>query len=287
MNGSIAFSCSLPREMLSNSSITDENFWMLNEHNILGQPVPDVVKVLYITFQIVTTGLLMRQLWCKDNEALLHDRGYFNAYIICSISLAITVFLFGFLIIFTRDFFYGTNDITRCNLCATAGFFFVLVNTFSLHCYACWYFSTMIILVFIYKKRTSHVTIRQWLENTSRITFRIKFPLLAVVVIVCVGVAVAPLAGFGQYEFDQDLGLCVPRVTGISHRSGTKNRAFITLLAVESLVPITACAVYFSSTCSHLSHYSNIAQLESWRLSINSVSTRDMLLASDLVLSAG
>lgn len=184
----VIFSCALGRQSLSGRNITDDLFWTLNEYNILGQPAPDILKLLYCIFLPTVSILLIMRL---AKQTKLFNRVYFSVYAFCGISLMLTVFLFGFIpqIVPPGEFFYGSSDTTRCGVCAFAGFLFIFFNTLSLHSYTCWMFLA------------THFILKN-LFPSDRIILRWTFSLLVIAVFVSFWVAIPPIIGFGQYEFD-------------------------------------------------------------------------------------
>ncbi len=245
-NITVSFTCALPSELLSRNNITNDSFWTINEYNILGQPVPDVLKVLYIIFLTIVSLMLLRERSKLKVDCLLLNKVFFSYYIICGISLVFTVLLFGVLpqINPSGEFFYGSSDTTRCAVCEFAGFLFIFFNSLALHCYACWY-SIILWLLF------SDTTFTPRLKTHYRITTSS----LILASFISFWVAIPPIFGFGRFEFDRDLGLCLPRVTGESHR-GIENRSYITFLAIESLIPVIICfAMLIGHLCLSVKEY--------------------------------
>ena len=251
------FTCALPTNLLSANNISDDTFWTLNKNNILGLPLPDIVKLLYCIFMPIFAVLLIRKL--KFPKKVIFSLKILHfLYAISSILLALTVFIFGFLLQVTPsgDFFYGSSDTIRCQVCALAGFLLIYFSTLALHAYASWLLAVVASLVLCVFR----------CAPDSKSNERLAISLLVASLLVSFLVAVLPITGFGQYEYDRDLGLCLPRVTG-QGRIGIENRAYVSFLAAEYFIVVFACIVMFFSLLYVLSnHYEKQQQHELKRI---------------------
>ena len=61
-------------------------------------------------------------------------------------------------------------------------------------------------------------------------------------------IAIAPVIGFGSYEFDWNFGACIPSHTGQS-KTGVENRAYIAFLFLEGIIPLGTSIYACLATC--------------------------------------
>ena len=230
-NGSQEFSCSMSD--LSTSEVVDHSFWILNQDLIFGIPLVAVLKLLvflltFITYMFLTvTVIAKRQLRQQKHHPLTINLG------IAGVLNSVTILLFGvaFEISPGAEFVYGGSDAVRCGVCSFAGFLFVLFNTILLHTLAANSIVRFVLLVVVFTKMSKH-----HLRATVVLIWFISF-----------WIAILPVAGFGLYEFDNDFGACIPRLTGIS-KSGVENRAYVGFLLLEALIPL--CVTIFANLVS-------------------------------------
>lgn len=216
------FSCSL--STLSTSMIEDHEYWTLNPNILFGTPVVAVIKfmvtiLLFIIGIFVTMTLIGRRKLRGFNEYPL----FLNQTVVVILH-SITLLLFGLVQEFSSqaEFLYGSSDSVRCGMCAFAGFLFVLFNTVLLHTVAMNFVVLYEKLVFVF---------------TQKLSRKVNTLIVILLWFISFWIAIAPVIGFGSYEFDGNFGSCIPAHTGQS-KTGVENRTYIVFIFLEGTVPL-------------------------------------------------
>ena len=148
---------------------------------------------------------------------------------------SVTLLLFSLVTEFSprAEFVYGSNDSVRCGMCTFAGFLFILFNTVLLHTVA-------IKFLVLYEK-----VVRVFNQKLRR-----KANTIIVILLwfISFWIAIAPVVGFGSYEFDRNFGGCIPAHTGQS-KTGVENRMFIAFLFLEGVLPLSLSIFACLPTC--------------------------------------
>lgn len=128
-----------------------------------------------------------------------------------------------------REFVFGSTDVLRCNLCDAFGFFLIFLIAVSLHTLAALSVDRFILLA--------------WpLKYKSIVSKRVAVIVLCVIWLICVLIALPPLFGFGQFEFNTNFGACLPRFRNDPLLS-PYNFHYVLLVAIEALFPLCFLAV--------------------------------------------
>lgn len=215
-------------ENISSSRVTNESFWKINQTE--GAPVVATVFVIYFLVAsgwnlfIIFTFLCKRKMLREPANILLLNLA------IADLMVAMTQMFFSAITEASLRFVFGPSDVARCGMCNFVGVFFMLLYGVSMHTLAALSFDRFLLLYkpFRYKKLMSP-------RNT--------IILVVIIWLISCLLAVPPIGGLGQIEFNIRFGSCVPRFSGINIRSNIANFAYVAYVALESLFPIITIAV--------------------------------------------
>ena len=216
------FNCILSN--LSSSNITNESFWRIPEETRIGAIVIGVFLVIMCVIGVVWNSFIIITFFTK-RKLLKEPANIFLLNVaITDLLTCLTTMVFNFVTAFVQEFRFGENDVTRCAVCNMAGFFLSFLILLSLHL-----LMALSIDRFILLSRPLHY---------KRLMNRWKAILICVICyVVCFILAILPIIGFGEIEFNFTLGTCVQRFTPES------NLYYVVVLACEALIPITILAV--------------------------------------------
>ena len=217
------FSCG-NTSMLSSEFISDENFWKITEEQKVGATIAGVLILIFFlvgtgwNLFIIITFLVKHRLLKEPGNVFLFNVSITDLLICLSTMVSTYVIAFG------KEFIFGNDDVSRCILCKTSGFFFQFLILVSLHLLAALSIDRFILLSkpLRYKR----------IMNRCRVT-----AICFIIYIICFILAGLPLVGFGDIEFNARFASCVPRFTP------TKNLFYVILIVVEALIPITVLAI--------------------------------------------
>ena len=146
-------------------------------------------------------------------------------------NLAVTDLLQSIFVIFSSfltevigEFVFGSSDIIRCRYCLFLGIVLHTLILQSLHTLAV---LSLDRFIFLYRP----------LKYKSMFNWKKAVAIQACLWVLCIGIAVLPTFGFGEYEFNLALATCIPRWTGQSQR-GIDNINYVILYSTESLLPL-------------------------------------------------
>ena len=216
------FSCK--RSTLDPDAITNATIWEVREDIVEGKI--GIALVISILFVIAFTWNLFIIITYIVKHNLLKQPA--NIFLF---TLAITDFMISLLVLpvsvvnyAAERFFIGDNDKTRCDVCYTQAFFLMFLILLSLHILAslsvdrCFLLSQPI----KYKKKCK--------------------PVFAVVTIIslwfiCSFVMILPVFGFGEWEFNRSMALCIARWQPF------ENLYFMAFVMMEAMIPIIILCV--------------------------------------------
>ena len=227
------FSCSL--SPLSTSTIEDHEYWTLNLNVPFGTPVVAVIKFMVTILLFIIGVFVMVTLIGRKKLRGFNEYPLFLNQTVTVILHSLTLLLFGLVIEFSpeAEFAYGSSDSVRCGMCTFAGFLFILFNTVLLHTVA------MKFLV-LYEKLVRVFNPKLRRKTNTIIVFLLWF--------ISFWIAIAPVAGFGSYEFDWNFGTCIPSHIGQS-KTGVDNRVYIAFVFLEGVVPLGISIFACLATC--------------------------------------
>lgn len=162
-----------------------------------GIPVAVIQSIIFLVaiswnLFIITVYILKRQLLKEPANLLLFTLAIVDV-LICLIIVPGPI-----IVSITREFVLGNTDEIRCAVCDTQGFFFIFLTTLSIHLLAMLSIDRCILL-----------------SNPMRYPRYRKAWLWALFIllvwVLCVVLAILPVFRFGQWEFNRNFGLCLPR----------------------------------------------------------------------------
>lgn len=218
------FTCNVDKMLLSNDNLTNKTFWKITDDQVIGATIAGVLILIFFSVGtiwnlfIIITYLVKNQLLKEPGNIFL-----FNAAI-TDFLICITIMIFSYVTAFGREFLFGNSDITRCIVCDMSGFFLMFLILVSLHL-----LSALSVDRFILLSRPLRY---------KRLMNRWKALLICLIVYaICFVLAILPLVGLGEIEFNARFASCVPRFTP------SRNLYYVVLIAVESLIPIIVLAI--------------------------------------------
>ena len=216
------FSCK--RSTLDPDDITNTTIWEVRDDIAKGKI--GIALVVSILFVIAFTWNLFIMITYIVKYNLLKQPA--NIFLF---TLALTDFLISLLILpisvvnyAAERFIFGDNDKTRCDICYTQAFFLMFLILLSLHLLA----SLSVDRCFL-------------LSQPMKYKKKCK-PVIAVVTIislwlVCSLVMILPVFGFGEWEFNRSMALCIARWQPF------ENLYFMAFVMMEAMIPIIILCV--------------------------------------------
>ena len=218
-SGSINDTFSCITSDLNPDAVTDKEFWSLRESVALGGPAIAFFESL-IFFVAVGWNLFIVITYILKYKLLKEPANVFLfSLAITDILICVMVVPFTIVSAAAGEFLIGNNDVGRCIACSTQGFFYILFTILSIHLLAMLSIDRFILL----SKPFTH--------------WKYRKPHLAVagVIFVCIWCflfSIPPAFGFGEWEFNRNLGLCLPRWSPIN------NLYYMGVVIIEALIPI-------------------------------------------------
>ena len=220
----VEFNC-LVRENLSSSEVSNSTAWTIQESLLYGTPYVATVILIFFLLSffwnlfIIITFLVKYNLLKQPGNIILLNLA------ITDLLISVMVLLFSMVTEIAQEFVFGSTDLVRCGLCDTAGFFFLLLFQISIHSLAA-------------------LSLDRFIHLTRPLNYKhIMKPWRAIVIIISIWVisfvlAVLPLVGFGQIEFNRNFGACVQRFTGENADSGLQNFYYVAFSTLWDLIPV-------------------------------------------------
>ena len=240
-NGTAEFNC-LARDNLSSSEITDRSVWKILNELQYGTPVVATVLIIFflISFSwnlfIIVTFLVKYRLLKEPGNILLLNLA------VGDFLVSITTLLFSIVTEIAQEFIFGQSDTVRCSFCDFTGTSFIFLLASSLHTLAALSIDRFLLLSLPlrYKK-----IMKIW---------------TAVVIVIFIWaisfiIAIMPVFGFGQVEFNQRFGYCVPRFTSINLVSGINNYYYPVVGVIEAIIVMVIIVVTSISTYRIVAHF--------------------------------
>ena len=144
--------------------------------------------------------------------------------------VAVTVMMFSFVSQAAKEFVFGFNDVVRCNMCNFAGFCVMFFIFTSLHMLAALSIDRFILL--------SRPLRYKQLMNAWKALI-----IVGLAWIISFIIALLPILGFGQYEFNVRYGACIPRFSEPNLITEIENFYYVVFCVVEALIPIIILGV--------------------------------------------
>ena len=219
------FSC-LTSELDPNG-ITNRTFWSLRETVLDGGIPSAVIQSLILAVAlgwnifIIVVFILKRGLLKEPANILL--------FTLAIVDVLICVIVVPGPIVVTAangEFVLGRNDQIRCAICDMQGFFFIFLTTLSVHLLALLSIDRCILL-------SNPLKYPRYRKAGVWVLF------ILLVWLLCIFIAIPPVfnIGFGQWEFNRNFGLCLPRWLPAS------NFHYMGFAFLEGLIPITVIII--------------------------------------------
>ena len=209
----------------SPDSISNQSLWMIRSDIADNGGIPTAI-VLSIMFVIAFVwNLFILVTYCYKYHLLKFPANIFLFTLaLADFIVSVTVLPASAITFAAREFVIGMTDQVRCDFCYLQGFLMVFCPVVSINILAILSIDRFFLLYkpLVYKKKES--------------------PMLAIIIIICVWIfsaflCILPAFGFGEWEFNQNIGSCMARFTP------TSNLFFVFVLVVYSLIPIVVLGI--------------------------------------------
>ena len=208
----------------SSSYTIDNRYW-----RIRGEAHHPILAVMYSIFVVVAFSwnlfIVVVMVKKRTTFKLPAHVAIFSLSVINIIS-CVTVVLPMVITQATQEWiFFNDSDHGRCIVCGFQGAFVVLLVDVALHILALMSFDRMLLLV-------KPLTYRKY--------FTKKRMLIAIIIVtvLCLLVVTPPFYGFGEIDFNRNLGVCLPRFTGDNGQ-----QLYIGFCLIEALFPLVTLIV--------------------------------------------
>ena len=201
------------------SGILDNTYWMIR-----GDVHHPILAVLYVLFFLVSFGwnvFILVVMIKKRTTFQLPAHVAIFALTVANVFSCITIILPLFIVQCTQEWAFFGADCFRCNICKIQGAIVVLLVDFALHVLALMSFDRMLLLL-------KPLTYRKY------ITKKRMFGLVIVLLVLCILIVTPPFYGFGEIEFNRNLGTCLPRFTG----NNRQNIYYVGFCLIEAMFPM-------------------------------------------------
>ncbi len=222
LNVTAQFSCRSSN--LSSTNITNATFWAIDDSNAAGSIFSGVIILIYFIVGVVWNIFIVITYLFKYK--LLKDPGnifLFNMAI-TDIVICVTTMMFIFVTAFMGSFQFGSSDETRCIACKVSSFFldYTILVTFHLLC---------------------AISVDRFLHLSKPLTYskimdcKRAIAICIFIYVLCFVLAIPPLVGFGEIEFNSRFAACVPRF------SPFKNLIYVVIVAIEVCIPFSILTI--------------------------------------------
>ena len=216
---------------LSSTNITNESFWdgvesIKNGH--IGIAV--VESVLFLVGFLWNMFIILTYIY---KRTLLKQPANIYLFALAIVDTLICGFLIPLAVVTSsyNSYFIGQSDVERCNVCFLQGFL--------------WVFTVMMSLNLL-----SLLSVDRCLVLSHPFTYRKKMVWWLALLSVClclVGAFVAaipPAFGFGEWEFNFNLGTCIPRWTGVNRVNNFFYIGFLIICVMISIITIVVSNIF-------------------------------------------
>lgn len=225
MEDNDTFSCI--RSELNTTGITNATVWTILPVIAAGR---FAVAFIQVVFFIVGSGwnlficitYLIKYPLLKEPANIMLFSLALSDLMICSVLVPVS-----FTSIAANEFPFGSTDPLRCNFCFASSFFAVYLVSVSL----CG-------ITVLSIDRLTHLS--NPLKYKQRITWLRALIAVIITWIFCFMMAVPPAFGFGEWEFNINIGYCLPRWTGYNK---TQNVYYMIMTVLFILVATTILAI--------------------------------------------
>lgn len=211
--------------VLSTTNVTDRDFWTFRGN--LGDATIAIAFFESLIFVIALSWNLFIFITYLLKYRLLKEPANIMLFTLSIVDLLICILIIPFPIIVVAasgEYIFGNSDVVRCIICQVQGYFFILSTELSLHLLAILSIDRCILLSNPLKYKDFK---KVWTTVVG----------ILVIWVLCFLLALPPAFGFGEWEFNRQFGVCIPRWTPF------RNSLYMMLLMVEGLIPIIALGV--------------------------------------------
>lgn len=213
----VNFSCITSE--LDPDGITDREFWSLRD-GVQDGGIPSAVLQMIIF--LVATGwnlfiiivYITKRDLLKEPANLLLFTLAITHLMVCIIIMPVSIS-----VSLATEFVLGHNDRTRCTVCSIQGFFFMFLTFLSIHCLGLLSIDRCILL-------------SNPLKYPRYRKVKIWIVVIVLVWTVCFVFSIPPAFGFGEWEFNRNFGICMPRWLPLA------NFIYMATALGEGLIPI-------------------------------------------------
>ena len=222
------FNC-LITDNISSTNISDRSHWRIQEDLLYGTPYVATVVLIFFLLSFFWNLFIIITYFVK-NKLLKEPANIFLLNLaIADLLVAVTTILFSTVTEIAQEFVLGSTDVVRCGVCNFAGVFLIFLIAFSLHMLAVLSVDRFILLT--------------WPLHYKKVMNRWKAVVIVIIVwIIALGIAIPPVIGFGQNEFNRRFGACLPRFTGDNPVTGLNNFFYVVFVAGEAFIPMFVLA---------------------------------------------
>ena len=214
---------------ISSTNVSDQSHWRIQDDLLYGTPYVATVVLIFFLLSFFWNLFIIITYFVK-NKLLKEPANIFLLNLaIADLLVAVTTILFSAVTEIAQEFVLGSTDVVRCGVCNFAGVFLIFLIAASLHMLAVLSVDRFILLT--------------WPLRYKKIMNRWKALVIVTIVwIIALVIALPPVVGFGQNEFNRNFGACLPRFTGNNPITGLNNFFYAAFVAAEALIPILVLA---------------------------------------------
>jgi hypothetical protein len=209
---------------LSSSFLTNRSHWQIEEGREIGTTIIGVILVLMFIVGTIWNLFIIITFFVKHHLLREPANIFLLNVAIVDLLLCMTAMVFSFVTAFAQEYVFGDNDVARCAVCDLDGFFFIFLIFLSLHLLTALSVDRFLLL-------SRPLRYKQYMNRWKAIL------ICVIMYVICFIVAILPVAGFGQYEFNLSLSACLPRFTP------TSNFIYLVVAVLEALVPVIILAI--------------------------------------------
>ena len=235
------FSC-LDTDMLSSTTITNESAWSLSPSSHTSAPYVATVLLVFLLLSVVVNGCIIiyfltvterRQKLTKNTIGVFQLIGA-----ICDLLASVTTMLITFITLVSSTYLhFGSNDVSLCRSCDLHGFFVIFLTSATLHFHTAFTLSRFVFICQPFRCVGWHSR-RESRRDKCLLATHVTFVVVVVTLWSCFIALLPIVTGFGQYKFNDQVGVCLPRLQGRSY-SDIRNVYYCIFLIVIALIPLS------------------------------------------------
>ena len=213
---------------LDDVNVTNATFWQANRSGLTANII--IATIVSIYFVVAFSWNLFIIVTYLVRFKVLKEPANIFLFVLAIVDflVTITIMLYTVIILAASGFVFGSSDQSRCTACDAFGYIFVVLIDVSHHTLVALSIDRFILLAWPLRYKA---IVKTW---------------KALVVVIAIWVfalalALPPLVGFGQYEFNQRLGVCLPRFSGQRH--GVNNIFYMYFVLADVLISLSALFV--------------------------------------------